>query len=163
MKKNLILAVLIFSLSLNLAVVLMVGYHWRHRRSARFPGGPFPLENLTEKLTPGQLDEIRRLREQSFAEAESLRKDLWQRRELLTEELLKPEPNREEVDEILRDIARMQFELEKKVVEDLLRIGELLPPAQRKRVFNALRERLKETGRWKHGRGPFVPRRIEGR
>jgi len=163
MKKNVLLVVLIFSLSLNLAVVFTAGYRWWRGRSRRFPERPFLLEHLSDRLSPGQLDKIRDLREQSLTKAESLKKGLWEKRESLIEELRKAEPNRERVNEILRDISGMQFELEKEVVEDLLRMRELLPAEERERILNAMRERLKASERWKRGQRPFVPRKIEGR
>lgn len=163
MKKNLLLIGFVFSLSVNLAALFTVAYNWWSSRERKFQQKPFVLRDFDERLTGPQLEELRNLRRQALAKADSLKQALREQRELLIEELSRPEPNRDRIDEILRDIVQMQFELEKEVIDDLLRLSELLPPKQRERVLNIVKERLRESGRWRTPRRPLTPKAFEGR
>jgi|GEM_PF-3231354 len=163
MKRNLLLIALVFSLSVNLAVFFTIVYNWRYRRVTQPEYVRYLPQDLGEKLTTRQLEEIRDLRRTSLAKAKELREALLKQRELLTEELGRAEPDRDKIDEILRDLAGMQFELEKEVVYDLLRIGELLPPKQREKVLDGMRKRLRQPAGWRVPRYPIVPERLERR
>ncbi len=163
MKRNLLLIGLIFSLSMNLAVVFTVGYSWWRRKEAQSQQRPFLPKDFSERLTARELEEVRNLRQLSLARADELKEILRQRRDLLIEELSEPHPDREKIDEILRDIGRLQLELEKEVIGNLLRISGLLPPKQRERVLNMMRERLREGGKWRVPGRSAMPQRPKGR
>lgn len=163
MKKNLLLIGFVFSLSINLAVFFTITYNWWRGREVQSQETPFISKGLRERLNPEQLEEIRNLRRTALARAKKLREALKNRRELLIEELNAPEPDREKIDEILRDISRLQFELEKEVIDNLLRVSELLPPKQREKVLNLMLERLREPRRRRVPRHPPTPERFEGR
>ncbi len=162
-KRNILLIALIFSLSVNLAVLFTIVYNSWYGRGTQFQQGPFPLKDFSERLSARQLEEIRNLRRLSLAKAEKLKEGLGKQRELLIAELSRQEPDREVIDEILRDVARMQFELEKEVIDNLLRLNELLPPKERERVLEIMRERIREPGRWRAPRRRENPERFDRR
>jgi hypothetical protein len=163
MKRNLLVIGLVFSLSINLAVFFTIVYNWRYRKETHPEYVRYLPQDLGEKLTARQLEEIRNLRRRSLAKAKELREDLLKQRELLAEELGRAEPNQDKIDEMLRDLAGMQLELEKEVVHDLLRIGELLPPKQRERVLDRMRKRLRHPGGWRAPGYPVTPEKLERR
>jgi len=162
MKRNLLLIGFVVSLSVNLAVAFTVAYHWWTRSETRLEPRRFIPEDLEKRLTERQLQEIEEMRRSTLARAQELRVALHERREALMEELRGAEPDQEKIDEILGDINRMQLELEKEVIRNLLRMKEVLPPQQRERVLDMMRERLRAPKEWRRPKLP-VPDRLEGR
>lgn len=144
MRKRLFIVAFIFSLSVNCAALVTIVYQVWQRRAAGRVRTSLILRDLNGELTERQREQIQSLREETKARAEQLNDALLKQRELLIEELRMPPPDHERIDQLLQDISQMQFELEKEVVEDLLRMNEMMPPGYRESILRMMRQNLKD-------------------
>ncbi len=144
MRKKLFIIAFIFSLSVNCAALFTIAYQVWQRRTEGPVRTSLILRDLNGELTERQREQIRSLREEAKARADQLNDALLRQRELLIEELRMPPPDHEKIDQLLRDISRMQFELEREVVEDLLRMSEMMPPGYRESLLRMMRQNLKD-------------------
>jgi Spy/CpxP family protein refolding chaperone len=127
----------------NVAALLTLGYgRWcTHHggRTAELGGAHKELG-----LTAVQEAQIAPLRSAFHAELARLRPALRAKREELVRLLAAPEPDRAQVNEVVKQINSLQAELQNAVLEHLLAEKKILTPAQQEKFISILRTKLIE-------------------
>jgi hypothetical protein len=114
-------------------------------------------------LSPRQVEQMQGMRRTFQDDITSIREQIWERRTALIDEARKPSPDLGYMDEIIGEISRLQSEIQRRTVRNLLRDKELLSPWQKKKYFSLFEEQMHRQG-WQHrrrGRGRGGPRRFE--
>jgi Spy/CpxP family protein refolding chaperone len=162
MRSKWIIILLIFSLAVNMAAVVTMVVQWSRRSEPRRPffGPPFSeqrREMLRERLdlTDDQYRKVGQAHDQFAEEMDSLQAALRTKREELFRQLETEEPDRGQIEVLLAEIAALQADQERKVVDNLLSMKEVLTPEQRERLHSLLGRRFGEP------RDPFGPRERE--
>ncbi len=136
-----ILALLVFSLTVNVAVISSLIYLWnRPDRAEPVPFGfgpdgmqpkairPFLMDDST--LTPEQRQQMQQLRYKYHTQMRSLRLSIESHRDELIDLLLAESPNQDSVNTVVTVLAEKQIELERLTVTHLLSLKSLLSPEQ---------------------------------
>ncbi|MFO8008408.1 MAG: periplasmic heavy metal sensor [Candidatus Brocadiia bacterium] len=164
MSNKVLSLILIFSLAFNIGFIGIWVYNItvperRPEPAAEAP--PPPWAQLP--LQPEQRQSLRAEWQQLLAELEPLRDELRAQRGRLMDLLSAPEPNEAEVRRARERIGELQERSRELVLEHMERTRRALPPRQRKRMFQLLRERSERhrdmfrMHRQHHGRGPWQP------
>ncbi len=155
MQNKLLSLLLIFSLAFNIAFVGI----WAYNRTSP---GPNALQAPSRAASPWERLEVapeqrERLREQwrgLHAEVRSRRETLQRQRDRLLELMADPEPNEAPIRACRNNIERIQDEVRNLVLTHMRRMGEVLTPEQRRRMFHMLR------GSHRDRTGHGMPRRM---
>ncbi|RMD98695.1 MAG: periplasmic heavy metal sensor [Calditrichaeota bacterium] len=101
-------------------------------------------------LTPEQTRAFHQSQRQFRLEADSLNRQLQIRRLALMDEILKKQPDLQKIDSLLQESQKLQGELERKLVEHLLRQKEFLTPEQQLALFRLMENRMRpRPGGWR--------------
>ncbi len=144
-----ILALLVFSLTVNIAVISSLLYFW-HRPDKAGPapigfgsdgrqptsGRPFQMEDST--LTPEQRLQMKQLRFKYHTQMRSLRWSIENRRDELIDLLLAESPDQDSVNAVVTALAEKQIELERLTIDHLLSLKSLMSPEQWEHLVVAL-------------------------
>ncbi len=145
MRNRWLILVLAFSLIVNVAAIGTIGYRWwRARRMTSQWSHPHrrmlePMRGLLS-LTPEQMDQLEEQRRRISGETEEIRQDLFKSRARLME-LLGTDPDSLEIEELLQEIASSQVALERKVINNILRMKQVLTPEQREELLRMMEKR----------------------
>jgi Spy/CpxP family protein refolding chaperone len=90
------------------------------------------------RLTAAQQDRVSRLHQVMQGRMGTLRRDARKARLELIELLSQPQPDKRAIDEKLREFARLQEDIQREVVEHLLRVKQVLTEEQQKRLFKTI-------------------------
>ena len=147
MKEKLIIFLLIFSLTVNVAALVTMGYFWEkyERRGAPpFRGDEIPTPSLTSELSLDneQQGKMRGIRRSFLNEINPIRNELSTKRENLVNLLTAEEPDRSAIDQKLSEINTLQSKIQNAVVDNLLREKDFLNPRQQEQYFNCICGRL---------------------
>ena len=157
MKEKLIIFLLIFSLTINVAALITMGYFWERDYSSRetvFRKGGEPLRLGRElSLDNGQRGKMRGLRRSLRGGIDPIRDELTTKREDLVNLLTVEEPDRSAIDKKLSEINGLQSQIQHTVINHLLREKEFLTPLQQKKYFDLISKRLCQ-GRFAMEKGP---------
>lgn len=156
MKKRIVLIILIFLFIVNLSAIFTFSYNrWLK-----------PKINISEEdsqeiwdsiqdqvvLDPPQLEKMKSMRFSFEKEILSLRMEIWQKRRVLLEEIRNPNPDLARIDKAIDELSRLQAEIQKKTIRNILKDKEILSPRQQRRYFSLFERHLQRPGRgW--GRG----------
>ena len=136
MKEKLIIFVLIFSLTVNVAALITMGYFWGKdstgKKGISTTGGPSPLINGLS-LDNRQRGKMRRLRQSFQEETSPMRNSLITKREELVTLLNSEELDRSAIEQKLKEINQVQFQIQEAVIDNLLEEKASLNPQQQKR------------------------------
>ncbi len=156
MKEKLIIFLLIFSLTINLAALVTMGYFWGRGES----GGEAVFERSGESSRLGSrlsLDKVqqrkmRGMRGSLFEGIKPVRDELEAKREDLVNLLTTEDPDRMVIDQKIGEINVLQSQIQHAVIDNLLREKEFLNPMQQKEYFDVISRRLCPN-RFSMGRG----------
>ncbi len=154
MKKNTSLAILILLFVVNVSALATLSYNrWIRERESdigqEFEVAAQILENPLD-LTSVQVDRMKDIRLTFENDAAELRKQIYDLRMELMVETRKPEPDLARIDEFIEKISLLQSHLQKKVIRNMLKDGEVLNHAQRNSYFSMFEENVRS---WGPGRG----------
>jgi len=142
-RSNIIKLVFILSVSMNLAAVGAVGFHWLrgdcsgcgvHQTSGD--------EQVLLDLSPKQKAQFQQLRSELHALRDTCHQRMTELRDELLTELLADSPNQERIDGLLRQMGTQQAQLQRRVVQHLLAEKAVLRPEQRSAFERALRRHV---------------------
>ena len=146
MRTKWLIAALVFSGVVNMAAIGTIGYHWGKERSVGRPPPP-PHEPMLRplrrplSLTPDQMQELEGQRRRISEEIRGIRRDLFESRARLMELLRSPDPDSMAVEDILQKMATFQVALERKVIQNILRMKQVLTPEQREKLLQMMEKR----------------------
>ena len=104
-------------------------------------------------LSPQQSQTMQNLRLSFEKEVDSLRQQMWEKRNFLLEEARNPSPNLNRIDSLIEEIGALQADIQKKSVRNLLKDKEILTPGQQKKYFSLFEEHTQVRGRGYRKRG----------
>ena len=146
MKEKLIIFLLIFSLTINVAALVTMGYFWGRgegggeavfRRSGEYPrlGSRLALDKVQQR-------KMRGMRGSLFKGIKPVRDELEAKREDLVNLLTTKEPDRIMIDQKIGEINSLQSQIQHAVIDSLLREKDFLNPMQQKEYFDVISRRL---------------------
>lgn len=163
MRNKWIIILLIFSLAVNMAALATMAVQWSKRPERRGPLSRPPFSENHREMLRRKLDlsddQYRKVGQahDQFAEGmDSLQAALRGKREELFRQLDTQEPDRGQIEALLGEIAVLQADQERMVVDNLLTMREVLTPEQREKLHSLLGRRFGEP------RGRFGPRGRQG-
>ena len=179
MDRKLLVIILIISVAINLATMFTFGYFWWTQHNNRFgvenrpPIMPRWHDTRIAKelnLSAQQIEEIRRANEEMRAETQTLREELFRKRQDLMALIREEEPQSDRADALIDEIAALQVRHDKQIFDRMLAMKNILSPEQQQKL-DALLHTLLEAGRPPEvppppdgPRKPFkLPRGEEGR
>ncbi len=163
MRKKWLILALVFSVVVNVAAIGTIGLHWWKVRKVQHLHRPIlgPMRNMLS-LSPAQMQELDAQSGQISEEIRKIRQDIFKTRTRLMQLLRAPDPDSTAIDEVLQKMASSQVALERKVIQNILQMRQVLTPEQREKLFRMVERR----GRWdkmgpglehKMRRGPSGP------
>lgn len=180
-KKRLIVAGIIFLVAINLAALTTMLARQRQQAETierqnmadslrRAKANRFIRDEL--QLSPQQFEQFRALSRENFQQSRPLLDQMEIKRAEMLEELAKPKPDHEKLDQIALEIGNLHTELKKNTIDHFLQLKTVCTPAQQQGLNALFREILYSRGhrqppgrghrhRHRHGRGgpqpPFSP------
>lgn len=144
MKEKLMMVALIFSLTVNAAVLLTMGYFWGRNQSGRHSSEnavPRPM-SAELSLDREQRERMRALREAFMVETAPVRENLRVKRTELATLLSAEEPERFAAEQKLREINDLQLQMQIAVIDQLFKEKQFLSPEQRERYADFISRNL---------------------
>ena len=135
MKEKLIVFTLIFSLTINVAALLTMGYFWGREQTTvpdRFTGRQPPSLTSGLSLDTRQRGKMRGLRRAFLQETAPVQDALLMKRGELANHLAAESPDRPAINRTLREINELQLQIQIAVIDNLLREKAFLKPGQQK-------------------------------
>lgn len=134
MKRKIITVLLILSLGINLGVLVAFGHHWLLKREfKKWPQGSIWHRKKMQRVLNLNEEQVKLL-EQNRLEMQKaitpIREELQKKRADLFALLDAQVINDAQVDKLINDISIKQMEIEKRVVEHLLKVRKNLTPKQ---------------------------------
>lgn len=146
MKEKLIIFLLIFSLTVNVAALITMGYFWRSDYSSKGDvlrkGVKAPRLGRELSLNNGQWRKMRGMRRSLLNEIDPIRDELTAKREELVNLLTIEEPDRSAINQKLGEINGLQLQTQRAVIDHLLREKEFLTPGQQRQYFDFMSKRI---------------------
>ena len=155
MKEKLIIFLLIFSLTVNVAALITMGYFWGKSDKPGdtvFRGSKPPLLVSELPLDNGQRRKMLGVRRTLLEEISPIKDELTTKREELVNLLNVETPDRNAIDKKLSEINGLQSKTQHAVIDQLLKQKEFLTPMQRKKYFDLISKRICQ-GRCEMGKG----------
>ncbi|UCE19850.1 MAG: periplasmic heavy metal sensor [Gemmatimonadota bacterium] len=152
MRNRWLIVVLIFSVAVNVAALVTIGIQWSRHFTRHHPllsEPPFSerhRELLRRKLnlTEVQYQQVKEAHDKFNVEMETMHSSLRAKRKALFHQLRAPDPDRAQIDTLLVEIATLQADIERKVVDNLLSMKNVLTPEQRERFLSLIDRRFSE-------------------
>jgi Spy/CpxP family protein refolding chaperone len=145
MKEKIIIFIMIFSLTINVAALLTMGYFWGRDYMSRkdsFEGGEPPPLTAGLSLDNRQRGKMRGLRKAFLQETTPIQDTLMIKRGELANHLNAKDPDRPAINQTLREINELQLQIQLAVTDNLLKEKAFLEPGQQKqygtRICNEL-------------------------
>lgn len=151
MKKNLFIIGFIFSVTVNVVVLISLGYFWykghkfreiRRQEVAHFEG---PLERALA-LSPEQIEAMRALRRGFDPRIADIRKNIRVKRQQLMSLLSEPNPDTLQINKKVAEIASLQRELERLTIHNLVKMKQILTPEQMRKLHSLIEKRVIQGG-----------------
>lgn len=167
MKEKLVLVILIFSLTVNAAALITMGYFWGRdygsRKAAQQDGGTVPFSTELS-LDRGQRGRMHDLRKAFMNETAPVRNTLSIKRAELAHLLASEGTDRSSREQKLREINDLQFQMQTAVIDQLLKEKEFLTPEQQKRYADIISHKLcQDPLQGRRGPGGYRGRGMMGR
>jgi Spy/CpxP family protein refolding chaperone len=103
------------------------------------------------ELTENQKQEVEDIRRDFLPRVAGIRQALRRKRLELNDLLFAEPPDMQAIEDKSMDIAKLQTELEKEVIDHILQEKELLTPEQKKRFYEVIRSEFEKGGLGVHG------------
>jgi Spy/CpxP family protein refolding chaperone len=146
MKSKWLIFALVLSLAINAAVLATMGYHYYLGASTKTlvpcpvsPGAGHLYQSLG--LSKGQLAKIDPLAEKFHARIVELGAAMEGKRELLVD-LLAEGGDSARIENIRKEMAGIQDEIQKEVITHITELKEILDPEQQRRFFDLMRQSM---------------------
>jgi len=136
--------ILLLFLSLVVAIFLINRFRTTRRKPIM---GYLDLIDLTEE----QKRQVEQIRKDFLPQVAGTRQALRQERLELNDLLFAEHPDMKAIEDKSRDIAKLQSELESKVIDHILQEKELLSPEQKIRFHEVIRKEFEQGGLGVHG------------
>ncbi len=149
MKRKFIILGVLLLIAINISALATVGYRWKCGYNGKACGGCAPGEYICQQLSlsDSQKQNMETYRKVFTEGMDRKREILNQKRNELVELISQPNPKPQEIDSLLEEIGTAQTELEKDVVNHILREKGLLNPEQQKKFLDLIRGRLLPEGK----------------
>ncbi len=146
MKSKWLTVVLILSLAINAGVLASMGYHYYVSASTlstapcpMLPGDTHPYQSLG--LSKVQLAKIDPIAQKFHARLAELGAAMEGKRELLVD-LLAKDDNPARIENLRREMAGIQDEIQKEVITHITALKKILDPDQQRRFFDLMRQSM---------------------
>jgi Spy/CpxP family protein refolding chaperone len=103
------------------------------------------------KLTEGQKQQVEEIRKDFLPRVAGIRQALRQKRLELSDLLFAEPPDMQAIEEISREISKLQAQLEKEVIEHIIQEKQLLAPEQRRQFYKVIQGEFEKGGLGVHG------------
>jgi Spy/CpxP family protein refolding chaperone len=152
-KRKLLVGALLLLTIANVAGLLTMAYcRYRHACQMGGPGGRGVADIMGQPdfmrrelgLSDEQAAQWKPLREKFQTSLARLRPALQSKRAELVQLVGAPEPDRERIEAVAREIQALQAELQKECIQHLLHEKKILTPEQQRKFLDAVRARLLE-------------------
>jgi len=157
MKKRLFIIIMVLLFVINITAFTTLSYNrWlKPKTSPQQPDQSETWQTLQKEvsLSPQQSQTMQDLRLSFEKEVDSLRQQMWDKRNFLLEEAQNPSPNLNRIDSLIVEISALQVEIQKKSVRNLLKDKKLLTPQQQEKYFSLFEEHVEVRGRGHRKRG----------
>ncbi len=172
MNNKLLIIFLVISVAINLATVFTLGYYWiSDSRLKPLVHGPYGhrAEVRHRFITHGiglekaQIEQLNKMREKMAEIMRPVQREIMIRRHELMILLQQPDPDTARAAELLKEIAMLQTEHERKAFEAFMKVKEILTPEQQDKlgaIFNIFIEKCSMPDHECPGNpppGPFPP------
>jgi len=151
MKKRTVISVLLLLFIVNITAIVTFSYNrWLKPKITSDEKESSVIWNSLQDhvaLNPPQLEKMKNLRLSFEKEIMSLRMQIWQKRKLLLEETRNLKPDLELIDNAIDELSRLQAEIQKKTIRNILKDKEILSPRQQKSYFSLFERHLQRPGR----------------
>ncbi len=141
MKRKLVLLGVLLLVAINISALATVGYRWKCGYGGKACGGCVPGEYMCQKLslTDAQRQNVETCRKVFTEGIDQKREILTHKRNELVELISQPNPETARIDSLLVEIGTAQTELEKVVVNHILREKGLLTPEQQEKFLEMIK------------------------
>ena len=155
MRSKWLTIVLFLSLAINAGVLATVGYHY-YQNTSRTPSAPCPISpgdtHLYQSLGLSnlQLSKMDPLAQKFHGQLAELGAAMEEKKGLLMD-LLQKEGDPVRIEELRKEMAAIQDEIQKGVILHIAEIKKILDPRQQEQFFNLMRQSMT------HGGSPWSP------
>jgi len=141
MKKKFIILGILLLIAINISALATVGYRWKCGSGSKACGDFAPGEYMCQKLslTDAQRQNVEACRKVFTEGIDQKREILTHKRNELVELIGQPNPETGKIDSLLVEIGTAQTELEKVVVNHILREKGLLTPEQQEKFLEMIK------------------------
>lgn len=146
MKSKILAVILAILIVINLSAFATLTYNRYCKNSDNCPKkqtykkGEMLCQELS--LSPDQMQEIKTLSHSFHVQSDSISQLLTNQRTKLVKLLSNEQPDNQKLDQILEDINQLQADLQKNVINYLIKEKETLTPEQQVKFFNIIQDRL---------------------
>ncbi|HAK88365.1 MAG: hypothetical protein A2077_06875 [Nitrospirae bacterium GWC2_46_6] len=135
---------------LLIAVVFISAWLWINRAPAlKFRPVKGYLDMIS--LSSDQKQRVDAVRKDFFPKLDGIRQKLRIKRLQLNDLIFSSKPDMKTIEDKTREIASLQTELEKEVVNHILQEKEILMPEQNKQFYMIIKKEFEKDGLWMHG------------
>ncbi len=153
MKAKIFIFILVFSLAINAAVLATMGYHY-YRISYLIPSAPCPVSpeghHLYQDigLSNQQLAQMGPLAQKFHSRLEKLSASMEGKKEILLDLLSQKEIEQGKIEGLRKEMAGIQDEIQKEVIEHILETRRILDAEQQQRLFDLMRRSMQGKNSW---------------
>jgi len=153
MKAKVIISILVLSLAINGAVLATMGYHY-YRNHHLNPPAPCPVStgdhHLYQEmgLSGEQLARMEPLARKFHSRLEKLGASMEGKKESLVDLLGRKDIDPAKIEGLRREMAGIQDEIQKEVIEHILETRKVLDVGQQQQFFNLMRQSILKSREW---------------
>jgi Spy/CpxP family protein refolding chaperone len=140
MKKRIVMYGLVFIIIINISALIMLAYSRLLREEPPiFASGPQMSPACLQSelnLTPDQIQKMQKLRVSFSNDITGLSQEIQEKNAVLFQELKKAKPDMARIDSFIDEISRLQVQIQKKTILNLLKDKSVLNPDQRDCYFS---------------------------
>jgi septal ring factor EnvC (AmiA/AmiB activator) len=155
MKKQLFILIIVFLFVINITALAMLSYkRWirpQYPAESDEQAEAWDALQMRIALKPQQLQRMQDSRIALEQDVDFLRQEMLAKRKKLIEEARRFSPNLDRIDQIVDELSKLQAEVEKKTVRNLIRDKEVLTPSQQERYLSLFEKHMHGKG-WGRGR-----------
>jgi len=143
MKKNLFILVFVLSVAVNLGFLgMIVWHHFQRYDEIGHKHGFCPFYEKRFGLSKEKAKKMEELRRSLMQKMKPIGQELAKERRELMDILFESEPNKEKIDQKLKNIQALQGEMQLMLVEHMLSAKENLTQEEQKRFFDFILKRM---------------------
>jgi len=153
MKAKILIFTLVFSLAINAAVLATMGYHY-YRINYLIPSTPCPVSpeghHLYQDigLSTQQLAQMNPLAQKFHNRLGKLSASMEGKKEFLLDLLSQKEIEQGKIEGMRKEMAGIQDEIQKEVIEHILETRKILDAGQQQRLFDLMRRTMQAKNSW---------------